>query len=75
MKEARTRWPDRMIFFERIGIAMPPVVRLSHSLGLERICYTVEEFTEQILKKPLTRKRREEDNGLSEICGRGFPPS
>lgn len=48
---SRQELADRSDIFERIGIAMPPVVRLSHSLGLERICYTVEEFTEQILKK------------------------
>ena len=37
--------------FDRIGIAMPPVVRLSHSLGLDQTCYTVETFTQQVMKR------------------------
>ena len=47
---SRQELADRSDIFDRIGIAMPPVVRLSHSLGLDRVCYTVEEFTEQVLR-------------------------
>ncbi|PHV70903.1 ABC transporter [Sporanaerobium hydrogeniformans] len=36
--------------FDAIHIALPPVVALSKSLGLEQICYTVEEFAEKIKK-------------------------
>ncbi|HJA92147.1 MAG TPA: ATP-binding cassette domain-containing protein [Candidatus Eisenbergiella merdipullorum] len=48
---SRDELAERSDIFDRIGIAMPPVVRLSHSLGLDRICYTVEAFTEQIVKR------------------------
>ena len=53
---SREELAERSDIFERIGIAMPPVVRLSHSFDLDQICYTVESFTEQLLKR-YTEKR------------------
>ena len=37
--------------FENINIALPPVVRLSQEFGFEKVCFNVEDFTEQMLKK------------------------
>lgn len=56
---SRKELAERSDIFDRIGIAMPPVVRLSRSLGLDEICYTVEDFTEQIGRK-LAGKEGEE---------------
>ena len=53
---SREELAERSDIFERIGIAMPPVVRLSHSFDLDQTCYTVESFTEQLLKR-YTEKR------------------
>ncbi|HJC57099.1 MAG TPA: energy-coupling factor ABC transporter ATP-binding protein [Candidatus Eisenbergiella intestinipullorum] len=56
---SRKELAERSDIFDQIGIAMPPVVRLSRSLGLDEICYTVEDFTEQIGRK-LAGKEGEE---------------
>ncbi len=37
--------------FENIRIAMPPVVRLSKVFGFDRICYNVEDFVTEVLKR------------------------
>lgn len=47
-KEALARRDD---IFEQINIALPPVVTLSKEFGFDKVCYNVEEFTEQMLVK------------------------
>ncbi len=37
--------------FENINIALPPVVSLSQEFGFDKVCFNVEDFTEQMLKK------------------------
>lgn len=47
-KEAMARRED---IFKEINIALPPVVRLSKLFGLDRICYTVDEFAKAVLSR------------------------
>lgn len=47
-KEALARRDD---IFDAINITLPPVVRLSKEFGFDEICFTVEDFTANVLKR------------------------
>lgn len=47
-KEALARRDD---IFENINIQLPPVVRLSKELGLDEICYNVEDFAAGVVER------------------------
>ena len=47
-KDALARRDD---IFENINIQLPPVVLLSKALGLDEICYSVEEFAAKIVER------------------------
>ena len=37
--------------FENINIQLPPVVQLSKELGLDEICYNVEDFAAGVVER------------------------
>ncbi len=47
-KESLARMDD---IFDHINIQLPPVVLLSKALGLDEICYSVEEFAAKIVER------------------------
>ena len=47
-KESLARRDD---IFDHINIQLPPVVLLSKALGLDEICYSVEEFAAKIVER------------------------
>ena len=47
-KDALARRDD---IFENINIQLPPVVQLSKELGLDEICYNVEDFAAGVVER------------------------